>query len=119
ESPAITFILGDLFEGIPRRFSLITANPPYIQSGEIAGLPAEVRGEPRIALDGGADGLCLIRRLIREAPEHLYPRGALLLEAEGRQMKTIHDELERHGFMGIQTYRDLSGAERVTGGIKQ
>jgi release factor glutamine methyltransferase len=117
-TPALTFIQGDLFEGIPRRFSLITANPPYVESAEIAGLSAEVRGEPRIALDGGPDGLCLIRRLIAGAPEHLYPGGALLLEAGPRQMETIRCELEKHGFIGIQTYKDLSGAERVIGGIR-
>jgi release factor glutamine methyltransferase len=113
----ITFVLSDLFEQIPRRFSLITANPPYVKSAEIAGLSAEVRGEPRIALDGGADGLDLIRRLIAEAPAHLYPGGGLFLEADSRQMKTIRAELEKTGFAGIQTYRDLSGAERVIGGI--
>ncbi|MDR3172958.1 MAG: peptide chain release factor N(5)-glutamine methyltransferase [Treponema sp.] len=113
----INFVLSDLFEQIPRRFSLITANPPYVKSAEIAGLSTEVRGEPRIALDGGADGLDLIRRLIAETPAHLYPGGALLLEADSRQMKTIRDELKKNGFAGIRTYRDLSGAERVIGGI--
>ena len=115
--PAITFIQSDLFDRITGVFHLITANPPYVKSAEIAGLAAEVRGEPRIALDGGEDGLCIIRRLISEAPAHLHPVGVLLLEAESHQIKSIHDELEKHGFMGIQSYRDLSGAERVTGGI--
>ncbi|MDR0641459.1 MAG: peptide chain release factor N(5)-glutamine methyltransferase [Treponema sp.] len=117
DSPAVTLIQSDLFDRITGVFHLITANPPYVKSAEIAGLSAEVRGEPRIALDGGPDGLCLIRRIIAGAPEHLHPGGALLLEAEPRQMKSIRNELEKHGFIGIQTYRDLSGAERVTGGI--
>jgi release factor glutamine methyltransferase len=114
--PTLSFIPSDLFTQIPGRFSNITANPPYIPSAEIPGLPAEVRGEPPIALDGGPDGLRLIRRLIGGAPEHLYGGGLLLLEADPRQMERIRDELEKNSFMGIQIYRDLSGAERVIGG---
>jgi release factor glutamine methyltransferase len=114
--PALTFVQGDLFERISRRFSLITANPPSVKSAEIAGLPAEVRAEPRIALDGGADGLDLIRRIAAEAGEHLYPGGGLLLEADPRQMQAIRNELETHGFVGIQIYKDLSGKDRVIGG---
>jgi release factor glutamine methyltransferase len=112
----ITFIQSDLFARIPGRFNIITANPPYVRSAEIPRLPAEVRGEPRTALDGGPDGLCLIRRIIAGAPEHLGAGGVLLLEADPRQMEAVRGELEKHGFKGIQTYRDLSGAERVIGG---
>jgi release factor glutamine methyltransferase len=113
---ALTFVQGDLFERISRRFSLITANPPYVKSAEIAGLPAEVRAEPRLALDGGADGLDLIRRIAAEAGEHLFPGGLLLLEADPRQMKAVRNELETRGFMGVQIYNDLSGRGRVIGG---
>jgi release factor glutamine methyltransferase len=116
EAPPITLVLSDLFEQIPQRFHLIAANPPYVESAAIPGLPPEVRGEPRPALDGGADGLDLIRRIIAGAPDHLYPGGGLLLEADLRQMKAVAGELETHGFKGIQSYRDLSGAERVIGG---
>jgi release factor glutamine methyltransferase len=115
-SPAVSFVLSDLFDRIPRRFRLIPANPPSIESAAIPGLPVEVRGEPRLALDGGADGLDLIRRIITGAPEHLYPGGVLLLEADPRQMKTIRSELAKRGFTDIQIYKDLSGAERVIGG---
>jgi release factor glutamine methyltransferase len=112
----VRLIQSDLFEQIPGRFGLITANPPYVRSPEIAGLPAEVRGEPRLALDGGAEGLDLIRRIIAEAPAHLYAGSRVLLEADPRQMGGIRAELEKHGFMGIQIHKDLSGAERVIGG---
>jgi release factor glutamine methyltransferase len=114
----VKLIQSDLFDQISHCFSLITANPPYVKSAEIAGLPAEVRKEPRLALDGGADGLDLIRRIITGAPAHLHTGGALLLEAEPRQMETIRAELEKHGFVGIQIYKDLSGAERVIGGYR-
>jgi release factor glutamine methyltransferase len=115
-SPAVTFIQSDLFDRIPRRFHLIIANPPYVCTGDIKKLPREVREEPRLALDGGADGLDLIRTIIAGAPDHLFPGGALLLEADPRQMTRIVSLLEHHGFLDIQTYKDLSGAERVIGG---
>jgi release factor glutamine methyltransferase len=116
EPEPVTFIQSDLFDRIPRRFRIITANPPYVRTGEMAGLPQEVRGEPRLALDGGEDGLDLIRALISQAPDHLFPGGSLLLEADPRQMSSIAILLEQGGFLDIQTCRDLSGAERVIGG---
>jgi release factor glutamine methyltransferase len=112
----VNFILSKLFDRIPRRFHLITANPPYVRTGEMADLPAEVRMEPRLALDGGEDGLDIIRPLIAGAPDHLVPGGVLLLEADPRQMALIASLLEQQGFVDIQTYRDLSGADRVIGG---
>ncbi|MDR0623729.1 MAG: peptide chain release factor N(5)-glutamine methyltransferase [Treponema sp.] len=113
---ALTFIQSDLFDRIPRRFHLITANPPYVSAGDIKKLSPEVQGEPRLALDGGEDGLDIIRALVSQAPDHLFPGGVLLLEADPRQMPLIAPLLEHQGFLDIQTYRDLSGAERVTGG---
>jgi release factor glutamine methyltransferase len=118
-SPAITLIQSDLFRQISRRFHLITANPPYVRTGDIEGLPREVRREPRLALDGGEDGLDLIRAIITGAPERLFPGGVLLLEADSRQMPFIASLLEYQGFMDIQTYRDLSGAERVISGRRR
>jgi release factor glutamine methyltransferase len=115
-SSPVNFILSSLFDRIPRRFHLITANPPYVRTGDMAGLPAEVRLEPRLALDGGEDGLDIIRPLTAGAPDHLFPGGLLLLEADPRQMARIASLLEQRGFVDIQTYRDLSGAERVIGG---
>jgi release factor glutamine methyltransferase len=112
----ITFIQSDLFDRISRRFHLIAANPPYVKSGDIDGLSPEVRGEPRLALDGGEDGLDLVRAIIGGAPDHLFPGGGLFLEADPRQMPRIGSLLEQRGFLDIQTYRDLSGAERVIRG---
>jgi len=87
-----------------------------VVSTEIETLAAEVRREPRLALDGGGDGMDILRRIIADAPEHLYPGGVLLLEADPRQMKALYRLLETKGYKGIQTYKDLSGAERVIGG---
>jgi release factor glutamine methyltransferase len=96
-------------------FSLILANPPYVPAAEIEGLSPDVQTEPHIALDGGPDGLSLIRRIIHEAPGHLENGGSLLLEADPRQMESIRALLVREGYTDIQTYKDLSGVERVTG----
>ncbi|WP_010253795.1 peptide chain release factor N(5)-glutamine methyltransferase [Treponema primitia] len=115
---AIHFLESDLFVSIPKtRFSLITANPPYVASGEIAALAREVRGEPLLALDGGEDGLDLVRRIIDGAPSYLLPGGRLLMEADPRQMAGITLILEKKGYRDIRIYQDLSGQDRVIDGI--
>jgi release factor glutamine methyltransferase len=118
---SITFYQGDLFESLhfslfTFHFSLVITNPPYVPTAEIAGLSPEVRGEPVLALDGGGDGLDVIRKIIAGAPEFLCPGGMLLLEADPRQMKKIAGLFEKNAFTNIQTYNDLSGRERVIGG---
>ena len=72
---------GDLFAAVGReRFDLIVSNPPYIPTADLANLQREVRREPRLALDGGADGLEIYRRIARDAGAHLNPGGAIYLE---------------------------------------
>ncbi len=74
---------GDLFAAVDPalRFDLVTANPPYVAAPEIDGLEPEVRDhEPRLALDGGRDGLDLVRRVVAEAPAHLADAGKLAIE---------------------------------------
>lgn len=74
----------DLFASVPPvRYDLIVSNPPYEPSGLLAGLPAEFRREPRMALDGGGDGLDVIRRLLEQAPGRLRPGGRVLIEVGG------------------------------------
>ena len=72
---------GDLFKPLgDARYDLIISNPPYVDAEGMAGLPRECRAEPRIAFDGGADGLDLVRRILDQAGRHLTPQGALLCE---------------------------------------
>jgi release factor glutamine methyltransferase len=97
-------------------FSLILSNPPYIPRGLIETLSPEVRREPRISLDGGEDGLDLIRRIIAGAPGRLRKGGVLLLEGDPGQMGAIGGILEKEGFSHIALHRDLSGGERVIEG---
>jgi len=126
----ISFFKGDLFNALPSisasqrlcenslpiKFSLIVSNPPYICSSKIQTLSAEVQNEPLLALDGGHDGLDLIRRLIENASKYLAPNGVLLLEADPNQMEEIKTILAKYSFMSIQLYKDLSGSNRVIGG---
>lgn len=115
EAP-VAFYLSDLLASVLGRFDLIVSNPPYVPAAEIDRLTAEVRGEPRLALDGGADGLDLVRRLIAEARDRLNPGGRLLVEAGWDQSPEICRLLSAAGFGTIESYRDLGGHERVTGG---
>jgi release factor glutamine methyltransferase len=117
---AVTFVEGDLGAPLAEHgpFSLLVANLPYIPSGELAALPAEVRVEPTLALDGGPDGLALVRRLVAEAPALLAPRGVLALEIGAGQAPATAELLHAAGFTDGQTRRDLGGVERVVSGVK-
>ena len=117
---AVTFVEGDLGAPLVAQapFSLLVANLPYIPSGELAGLPAEVRVEPVLALDGGPDGLALVRRLVLEAPALLVPGGVLALEIGAGQAPATAELLRAAGFSDVQTRRDLGGVERVVSGVK-
>jgi release factor glutamine methyltransferase len=109
---SIRFIQSDLFENISGRFDLIVSNPPYVPSDEIDRLAPELQKEPRLALDGGKDGLALVRSIIAGAGEHLVSGGVLLLEADQRQMQSIAGILDAKGFENIKFYRDLAGKQR-------
>lgn len=120
---SIYFFHGDLYKALPaslcpfrHQFHLIVSNPPYIASEKLKNLPIEVQKEPRIALDGGKDGLFIIKNIIAEAKYHLYPQGTLLLEADPWQMKKISALLEQNGFFDIKIFNDLSGRQRVIAG---
>jgi ribosomal protein L3 glutamine methyltransferase len=76
----ITLREGDGLAAAPGLVDLILCNPPYVNAEAMAALPAEYRAEPSLALAGGADGMDFVRGLLRDAPAHLAPRGALVLE---------------------------------------
>ena len=105
---------GNLLEPLPEPADLILANLPYIPSGRIPTLQAEVRREPRQALDGGPDGLDCIRGLLAQAPGKLKGRGAILLELDPEQVPAV-DELARRHFPEAKNsvQQDLAGLDRV------
>ena len=77
----ITLHRGDLFKPLDdKRYDIIISNPPYVDAQGMAGLPRECRAEPKLAFDGGADGLDIVRRILDEAKQHLTPDGGLLCE---------------------------------------
>jgi ribosomal protein L3 glutamine methyltransferase len=79
--PRIQLLQSDLFEGLQgRRYDLIVSNPPYVRAGEMQGLPEEYRREPVLALDGGPDGLDLVRKILARARAHLTPGGVVVVE---------------------------------------
>lgn len=109
----ITFLQGDLFAAVgDSRFDCILSNPPYIPDGEKESLQKEVLFEPEMALFGGEDGLDFYRRIIREAPAHLYPRGTLFLEIGDTQTEAVSALLEKD-FTFITVYHDLNPLPRA------
>lgn len=76
----IRLVHSDLFEALPGRYDLILCNPPYVNTLSMAALPAEYQAEPDLALAGGEDGMDLVRRILREAPDHMNDHGVLVLE---------------------------------------
>lgn len=116
-SSRIRFLQGDLFAPLSadEQFDLIASNPPYIASAEIETLSADVRlHEPRAALDGGPDGLEVIRRLVAAAPQHLVPQGKLLIEISGEQADAVTQLLAANGhYDDIAVLKDLAKQPRV------
>jgi release factor glutamine methyltransferase len=111
--------LSDMFAALGAiEVDVIVTNPPYLPTELIATLPPEVsRYDPRLALDGGPDGLTVIRRVVREAPDRLAPGGALVLETGGgEQARAVAGLLETRGLVGVQTRADLAGVERFVAG---
>ena len=113
----IRFVQSDLFEAFRKkaeRFDLITCNPPYIRSGDMAGLQPEVRdNEPSMALDGGEDGLDFYRRLAEEAGQFLNPGGCVCFEIGFDQAADVSALLENAGFKEVRVLKDLAGLDRV------
>jgi release factor glutamine methyltransferase len=113
----IVFHQADLLPPGDVRFDLIIANLPYIPAEDIASLSPEVRHDPSSALDGGADGLDLIRRLIETAPGRLAPGGALLLEIGLGQADAVNALLSARKFRDISVRPDYQNIPRFAVGF--
>jgi len=114
--------VGDLFAPLDAQkgcFDLVVCNPPYIPSGEIDGLQPEIsRFEPRIAVDGGIDGLAFYRRLIPAAIAFLKPMGHLIVEIGSDQASPVQEMLGAWRYWDIAVVKDYSGRERVVSGVR-
>lgn len=107
----IKFIKSDMFKNIQGKFDIIICNPPYIKTDEIGMFDETIFYEPRLALDGGEDGLKFYRIIAQQAGEYLTDGGLLALEIDDAvAVKRIFEE---HGWQGIQVFKDLLGHDRV------
>ena len=110
----VNWISGDLFEKLSGRYDIIVSNPPYITSGEIGMLESEVRDhDPRMALDGGEDGLDFYRRICAGAPDFLCAGGGLFLEIGCDQAEPVRELMRENGFSSVRLVKDLAGRDRV------
>ena len=113
-SDRVHLVRCDLLDGLPGPVDIIVSNPPYVRSSEIPKLQREVRREPRAALDGGADGMAVMRRLFERAPAVLRPGGFMAVEIDPRQRGTAL-EMAGNALPGasITCADDLSGRARA------
>ena len=119
----VTFLEGEMLqplrgEGLAGKVTALVSNPPYIPTGELAGLQAEVRDfEPREALDGGEDGLDCIRVLVQDGPEFLSPGGFLALEVGDGQASGVAEMLGA-GLDDVEVHKDYAGRDRIVTGVR-
>lgn len=114
---SVRFIRSDWFGAIEgERFDMIVSNPPYIAGGDEHLSQGDLRFEPAGALTDHADGLSALRIIIAGARAHLEPQGWLLMEHGYDQAAEVRALLAAHGYAEVQSWRDLAGIERVSGG---
>ncbi len=114
-SDRVEFVHGDMLAAVEGPIDVVVSNPPYIPSDEIPGLAVEVRREPRIALDGGDDGLELLHRLFNQLPDKLAPGGMVTVELMPEQMadaRVLAVEILGRS-VDVLTRKDLMGNERA------
>ena len=113
-SERVTLGIGDLLEPVPEPIDLIVANLPYIPTDRISTLQPEVQQEPALALDGGLDGLDLIRRLLTQAESKLKDSGIILLEMDPDQIPAVQELALQHFPEGSTSVeQDLAGMDRI------
>ena len=105
---------GDLLRPLPRPVDLVVANPPYIPTGDISYLAPEVQREPRSSLDGGVDGLGVVRRLLSQASGRLRPGGRVIVEISPEQLDAVSALAGRCALYGeVSFHRDMLGLARA------
>ncbi len=108
------FVQSNLFESLEEKiFDVILSNPPYLSSEDMKVLQKEVSFEPKLALDGGIDGLDFYRIIIKQAKTFLNSRGLLAFEVGIEQAKTVSNWLESEGYDNIRCFKDHGQIERV------
>lgn len=117
----INFHLGNMFEPLEgKTFEVIASNPPYVAADEFKKLQPEIRIEPKIAFDGGIDGLKFYRQIVTAAPKFLERDGFLAMELGINHAEPVRRLIEENGnFDFIQVWKDLAGIERVIAAWKK
>ena len=118
-SGKVRFLESDLFENVEEMFDVIVSNPPYIPAGDMEGLMPEVRDyEPRIALDGGEDGLVFYRKILEGSRKHIKKGGMLFFEIGYDQGRAVSKMMRETGFLDVQVRKDYAGLDRVVFGTR-
>ncbi len=111
----VRLVLSNWFEALEgEQFDMIVSNPPYIEENDVHLKQGDLRFEPLAALAAGKDGLDDIRQIISSAPQHLNPKGWLLLEHGYNQAEAVAALLHNTGFSEISTQKDLGNNDRIT-----
>ena len=120
-APRLALLRGDWTAGLePESFDLVVSNPPYVATAEIGTLAPEVREhDPRLALDGGPDGLDAYRRLAPEILRVLKPGGLFAVEIGAGQAAAVSALFAAAGAADLATHKDLAGRDRVVAGLKK
>ncbi|MYA88948.1 MAG: peptide chain release factor N(5)-glutamine methyltransferase, partial [Boseongicola sp. SB0662_bin_57] len=106
--------VSDWYDDVGGRYDLIVSNPPYVTTDEFRDLPSEIRcHEPRVALDGGVDGLSAYRAIAAGARNHLTPGGRLLVEIGSTQADGVRSLMAGAGLESLAVHADLDGRDRV------
>ncbi len=115
----VQFIKSDMLTDVGSGYDAIVSNPPYIPSADVDGLEKTVKDfEPRLALDGGADGLDFYKVIVSDSYDRLNDGGALYLECGIGQAQTLKEMLEKRGFKEVVIRKDISGIERMIKAVK-
>ena len=115
----VDFYQSDLFKGLKKgkKYDIIVSNPPYIKREDLEKLDVEVKKfDPRLALDGGEDGLDFYRRIVEEVKPHLVKKGWLMFEVGLGQADAVCELMQKNGFDNVQTIKDYNRIERVVYG---
>lgn len=116
----ISFCLSDWFDGLgDRHYDLIVSNPPYVETADPLLGSSDIKFEPRLALDGGADGLDAIRKIVPGARNLLRVGGYILLEHGYQQAQAVADLLSTYQFHSVSCLKDYAGLDRISCGIKE
>ena len=114
----VGFGCGTVLSSATGRFDLITANPPYVSSSFVDGIRLDCTMEPRLALDGGPDGLALYPEIVKQARPLLINRGYLVLEIGDEQAADVVAIMQLGGFATVTVHHDLAGHDRVVSGVR-